>query len=89
MIQRVIKVRKPVTGMSSLKTANTINGVTQKIVLIVQPPKTIVACTLFRIFFSKVRCFLVGLRGHFSSIQANLSDRIKILGAVASLKTIK
>jgi hypothetical protein len=69
--------------------ASTINGVTQKIVLIVQAPKMTVACTLFRIFFSKVRCFLVGLRRHFSSIWANLSDRIKILDSVASLKTIK
>jgi hypothetical protein len=69
--------------------ANTINGVTQKIVLIVQVPRMIMACTLFRVFFSKVCCFPVGLRSHFSPILAKLSDRIKNPDPVAPVKTIK
>jgi hypothetical protein len=69
--------------------ANTINGVTQKIVLIVQPLKTRVACTLFSIFFSKVCCFPVGLRSHFSPISAKLSVGIKYANPVAAVKAIK
>jgi aerobic-type carbon monoxide dehydrogenase small subunit (CoxS/CutS family) len=77
MIQRVISLRKPVMGTSNFKTASTINGATQKIVLIVQAPKTIMPCTLFRILFSKVRCFLVGPRLHFSPISVNVSFRTR------------
>ena len=58
MIQRVINLRNPDTGLLRFRRANTIRGVTQKIVLTVKQLKTTVACTLFSNFFSKICCFL-------------------------------
>ncbi len=69
--------------------ARIINGVTQKIVLIIQAPNTTMPCRLFSVFFSKVRCFLCGLRRHFSPNSAKLSERFGNSNAVAEVKAMK
>ena len=53
MIHRLITLRKPFSGISSLRIASKTSGSTQKMVLMVQIPNITAPRTLFRIFFSK------------------------------------
>jgi hypothetical protein len=53
IIQRVIRLRNRLIGNANLKTAKTIIGAKQMIVLIVQAEKVIRPCRFLRVFLSK------------------------------------